>query len=135
MKIWTCKIGQTKDIPKSADLYMRKAIAAAYYEITGERCDFIFSGWGGELTENELAVLEEGLSLSPFQGGKSSKVVDTDKLLEENRAQRELLEKFYQAHLDAGTQYYNDWQEGYDDCLSYWGSQIRSLLKNQTPGS
>jgi hypothetical protein len=59
-KIWTCKVGEVSSdlLPKGADLPMRKAVARAYLEITGQEPDFIFSGWGGELTENERAVVD-----------------------------------------------------------------------------
>ena len=59
-KIWGCKIGECSPslLPKGADLLMRKAIARAYEDLTGCEPDFIFSGWGGELTEGERAVVE-----------------------------------------------------------------------------
>ena len=62
-KIWHCKIGEaTPDaVPQGADNPMRKAVAKAYREITGQDADFIFSGWGGELTEPERAVVENRL--------------------------------------------------------------------------
>lgn len=61
MKIWQCKIGEVdaSKLPSGADLPMRKAIARAYKEITGEDPQFIFSGWGAELTEDERAVVED----------------------------------------------------------------------------
>jgi len=59
MKIWSCKIGETNDLPHGADLPMRIAIAEAYTRITGKTPDFIFSGWGAELTEAERAVVED----------------------------------------------------------------------------
>ena len=62
-KIWTCKIGERpvdefKSFPNGSDSPMRKAAAEAYRAITGHDPDFIFSGWGGELTEPERAVVE-----------------------------------------------------------------------------
>ena len=60
--IWECKIGEAdreKHLGGGMDLPMRKAVAAAYREITGEDPDFIFSGWGGSLTEGERAVVED----------------------------------------------------------------------------
>lgn len=59
-KIWECKIGEVDaaKLPKGADLPMREAVAVAFFELTGERCNFIFSGWGAELTEPERAVIE-----------------------------------------------------------------------------
>lgn len=61
--IWDCKIGAKGDLelPRGADAPMREAIAKAFKEITGHEAEFNFSGWGGELTERELAVLEDRL--------------------------------------------------------------------------
>lgn len=55
---WTCKIGEAEWslLPPGADAPMRDAIAAAYLKLTGHEPDFIFSGWGGKLTESERAV-------------------------------------------------------------------------------
>lgn len=61
MKIWSCKIGETNDIPHGADLPMREATARAYREITGQEPGFCFSGWGAELDEGERAVVENRL--------------------------------------------------------------------------
>ena len=38
---------------------MRQAVAEAYRKITGHEPDFIFSGWGAQLTEPERAVVED----------------------------------------------------------------------------
>ena len=61
-KIWTCKIGEMDIVPNGADAGMREAVASAYQEVTGRLPDFIFSGWGGELTyaEREIAEREGG---------------------------------------------------------------------------
>lgn len=63
MKIWTCKIGECPDstLPPGADAPMREAVARAYREITGRDPGFMFTGWGGELTEPERAVVENRL--------------------------------------------------------------------------
>jgi hypothetical protein len=62
MKTWSCKIGEISPevlgYLHGADLPMRKAISAAYREITGTDPNFIFSGWGEGLTEPERAVVE-----------------------------------------------------------------------------
>jgi hypothetical protein len=60
LKIWFCKIGEVSgvDLPTDADLAMRKAVSDAYWQITGRDPGFIFSGWGGGLTEPERAVVE-----------------------------------------------------------------------------
>lgn len=63
MKVWTCKIGGVAEelLPPGADWPMRQAVGRAYREITGTDPEFCFSGWGGELTEPELAVVEDRL--------------------------------------------------------------------------
>jgi hypothetical protein len=60
MKIWECKIGEVDaaKLPSGADLPMRQAVSDAYFNITGERPEFIFSGWGGELDEVERHVVD-----------------------------------------------------------------------------
>ena len=57
-KVWFCKIGGEGDIdlPSGPDGPMRKAIAEGYRQLTGKEPDFIFSGWGGELTPEEHYV-------------------------------------------------------------------------------
>lgn len=59
MQIWTCKIGELDFDQHGMDAPMRQAIREAYLRITGEQPKFIFSGWGGELTEGERAVVED----------------------------------------------------------------------------
>jgi hypothetical protein len=56
--IWECKIGEVDAIGSGMDSPMRAAVAKAYHEITGEHPKFLFSGWSGELTEPERAVVE-----------------------------------------------------------------------------
>lgn len=50
MKSWHCLIGEVdaEKVPDGADYPMRRAIEKAYYEITGEMPEFIFSGWNGK---------------------------------------------------------------------------------------
>ena len=59
--IWTCKIGEMnrRELPDGADNPMRRAVAQAYRELTGEDPAFIFSGWGGTLTEIERNIVEK----------------------------------------------------------------------------
>ena len=62
-KIWTCKIGERpiaefENFPRGSDSPMRRSAREAYQAITGHEPDFIFSGWGGELTEGERAAVE-----------------------------------------------------------------------------
>lgn len=63
MAIWYCKIGNLNvvDAPIGADFPMRDAVEDAFKKVTSYDCDFIFSGWGAELTEGELAVIENRL--------------------------------------------------------------------------
>ena len=65
MKIWTCKIGECEESALDrdgkyygADLPMREAIREAYIRITGQEPKFCFSGWAGQLTETERAIVE-----------------------------------------------------------------------------
>ena len=66
-KIWSCKIGELSEeelqaaYPYGADFPMRRAVEEAYERITGRSPNFIFSGWGAELTEEERAVVENRL--------------------------------------------------------------------------
>ena len=57
--VWFCKIGSLENLamPNGADLPMRQAIQKAFEEITGVNAEFCFSGWGGELTESEIACV------------------------------------------------------------------------------
>ena len=57
MKIWNCKIGETEDVPSGADFPMRQAVRDTYFALTGKEPTFIFSGWGGNLTKEELEVV------------------------------------------------------------------------------
>lgn len=80
MKTWSCKIGETDQLPdtvvehsvvhgadsvgvrhkhSSPDQVMRSAVEEAYRELTGDDPTFVFSGWGGELNESERAVHED----------------------------------------------------------------------------
>ena len=59
-RVWTCKVGgHVLDLPGGSDLPMRKAVAAAFTELTGQPVEFCFSGWGDDLDESELAVVED----------------------------------------------------------------------------
>ena len=67
MKTWSCKIGEIDEamLPSAADFPMREAIQRAYVELTGQFPEFLFSGWGAELTEPERAVVENRLPELP----------------------------------------------------------------------
>jgi len=60
-QIWSCKIGVTNYKGfncRAPDHPMRQAIEKAFKEVVGIESDFNFSGWNAELTEPELAVVE-----------------------------------------------------------------------------
>lgn len=61
MKVWFCKVGfATKEVvPSGADAHMRSAVAYKFYDVVGHNPSFMFSGWNGQLTEEELAVVEK----------------------------------------------------------------------------
>lgn len=60
LKIWDCKIGEIDSslLPAGSDGPMRRAVEEAYFNITGVRPEFIFSGWGAELTPAEREVVD-----------------------------------------------------------------------------
>jgi hypothetical protein len=59
--VWTCKIGwaDLTDFPNGMDAPMRAAVEHAFLNLIEKEPEFIFSGWGGELTEPELAAVED----------------------------------------------------------------------------
>lgn len=68
-RVWYCKIGGSNTPPGSewihpfqpysgADVPMRKAVRDSYTNMIGEQPEFIFSGWGSELSIWEKAVQE-----------------------------------------------------------------------------
>lgn len=62
MKTWSCKIGEVYPglLPDGADMPMRQAVANAYKALTGQEPEFIFSGWGAELTQEEREAANAG---------------------------------------------------------------------------
>lgn len=62
-RVWFCKIGVlgALPLPPAADEPMRDAVERAFRELSGVNAQFCFSGWGQELTEPELAVVENRL--------------------------------------------------------------------------
>lgn len=74
--VWLCKIGVSMrlDLPQGSDLPMRKAVKAAFEDLTGGMADFCFSGWGGSLSIAEQVVvgqakMDETRYLYPGPGG------------------------------------------------------------------
>ena len=58
-QIWECKIGGPVPLlPSESDWPMRVAVQRAYFDVTGVKSEFTFSGWAGTLTEPERAVVE-----------------------------------------------------------------------------
>lgn len=88
MKIWECKIGEVDAarLPRGSDAPMRQAVQRAYRELTGEWPEFTFSGWGGELTEGERAVVENRvpgpLAAGPGGSGLTRGASDAEKGVE-----------------------------------------------------
>ena len=59
-RVWTCKIGgRVGRLSGGADAPMRRAVADAFTAETGCPVEFCFSGWGDDLDESELAVVED----------------------------------------------------------------------------
>jgi hypothetical protein len=67
VKIWSCKIGEVdaSKLPRGADGPMRDAVARAYRELTGEDPEFLFSGWGAELTPGERSCVDDEIPAEP----------------------------------------------------------------------
>lgn len=66
--VWSCTAGFLKDVAVDhthADAPMRKAVEDAMFVLTGEYPEFVFSGWSAELSEPQLAVLENRLPVNP----------------------------------------------------------------------
>ncbi len=64
-RTWDCKIGEIDEdlLPDGADQPLRDAVAKAYKRLTGRDANFLFSGWGGTLTESERAVVSDSQQL------------------------------------------------------------------------
>ena len=61
--VWQCKVGciGPLEVPQGGDMPMRDAIGRAFWRTVGVEAEFTFSGWGSDLTEGELAVVEDRL--------------------------------------------------------------------------
>lgn len=81
-RIWTCKIGgKVNGLPKGADGPMRRAVQECFARMTGYEAEFCFSGWGGELTEPERAVVENRLPRRAAQSGERRPMTDEAQVL------------------------------------------------------
>lgn len=60
LKVWECKIGFAlkHTLPTGADGPMREAVETAFRDMLGYDPEFIFSGWGAELTNDEQEILD-----------------------------------------------------------------------------
>jgi hypothetical protein len=56
--VWECAIGGRDPviIPPGGDLPMRQAVERAFFELTGQRAEYTYSGWGRKFTEKALTV-------------------------------------------------------------------------------
>jgi len=79
MKTWTCKIGEHDFDQHGADSPMRDAVTEAYRKVTGQEPVFVFSGWGGELTEIERAVVENREPQTPTDHREEAGVLFANK--------------------------------------------------------
>ena len=81
-KIWDCKIGEIGEdiLPPGADYLMRESIRAAYKCLTGREADFVFSGWGGTISESERAVIENREPFNPNEGREYDSGIQSDPL-------------------------------------------------------
>lgn len=61
--IWSCTIGSVdrSKLADGSDLPLRLSVEKLYETLTGKDPDFCFSGWGHELSESELATVENRL--------------------------------------------------------------------------
>lgn len=59
-QVWSCKIGLLtgESVPPGMDAPLRTAVADAFRKVMGQDAGYCFSGWSAELTESELAVVE-----------------------------------------------------------------------------
>jgi hypothetical protein len=59
--VWECKIGECDRnvLPNGSDTPMRQAIREAFIKLTGIEPEYIFSGWGAELTETEQWIIDD----------------------------------------------------------------------------
>lgn len=91
---WSCKIGSVNgvNVPSGGDSPMRRAVEKAYYELTGEYPDAIFSGWGDQFTDIELDTIHNELK---------TRQEDDMKVYEVNKYKGNL-KKCYEAGKDCG---------------------------------
>lgn len=61
LRVWSCKIGYAEDscLAPGSDGPMRDAVESAFKQVTGGDSEFMFSGWDGQLSPGELAVIND----------------------------------------------------------------------------
>lgn len=129
MKVWTCKIGEVDDalIPPGGDSPMREAVARAYEELTGAEPTFLFSGWGGELTKPERAVVEDREPSNDLPDGYGTTAE------EERRVRGTCLHRDRRAYLQMWAEDILDHQPGggfpsTPDTVEFWRTAFWTLI-------
>jgi hypothetical protein len=58
-QIWECQIGEVDvaKLPQASDAPMRAAVREAYFQLTGEYPEFIFSRWNAELDDVRRSIV------------------------------------------------------------------------------
>lgn len=85
VKIWQCRIGAPDIVvPREGDSPMRDGVEATFRKVVGHPAKFMFSGWGYELTEGELAVIENRLP-DPAKVTREVPYFITDEMIERGR--------------------------------------------------
>lgn len=99
MSIWYCKVGTLHDIdlPDGADWPMREAIRQSFADLTGQDDEFCFSGWSAELTECELAVVENREPVRELVANESSEMLRAELTALRERL-RDLIEGLERTH-------------------------------------
>lgn len=78
--VWDCKIGIVglAHLPMGADAPLRCAVQDAFTRTVGIDAEFCFSGWGGKLTESELACVEKRLPSEAYYKAERARAVAPD---------------------------------------------------------
>lgn len=85
---WECLIGECpRDaLPHGSDFPMRRAVEAAFYEVTGHKAEFIFSGWNARLNPTQRQIVEGDRRR---EAERQAEVAELKEQVEELREQRE----------------------------------------------
>lgn len=124
--VWQCRIGGPNPPSlEGADFPMRMAVREAYNRIVGEPPQAIFSGWGNQWTESELAVVENRL---PDPASASATAAERER--DELRAKLAEAEKRIAAGLDAVESAHDSERHDYG-CASWEDSCTCDLEQRQ----